>query len=246
MTSFACLREGFKLIFRRGIKRYSLGPLMFSLVLYGFLGAFLLQQFSIFLDWGVEMVPGWLQFLVPVAWLLFALFGLVLVGYSFAIVTMIICSPFHGLLAEKVAVHLGYRTFDEKLTTAVAMRIVKRALQREWTKLLYNFPRMLGILLLAIVLSFVPLVNLLVPVITFLWAAWSMAIQFIDYPADNDQVDFQPMLNAMRKKRSECLWFGGITTFLLSIPVINVIAVPAAVAGATKLWLEQVDDSKNV
>ena len=143
-------------------------------------------------------------------------------------------------MAEKVAVELGYRNFDEPLTFKVLVRISVRALKRELTKLLYYLPRIVLIVLATFILSFIPILGILAPVLTFAWAAWSMAIQFIDYPADNDQISFRPMLSMMKEQRRQCLIFGSATTFLISIPIINLIAIPAAVAGATQLWLEEI------
>lgn len=241
MTGLVCLKKGFGLVFRKGIKRYSLGPLVINLILYLLLGFFLVEQFSRLLEWGINLVPEWLDFLVPVAWTMFAVLSFVLVGYSFAMVAMIIGAPFHGLLAEKIAVELGYRNFDEPLTFNALCRITIRALKRECVKLFYHLPRIFIVVILAFALSFIPVVNILAPLLTFAWAAWSMAIQVIDYPADNDQIEFRPMLLKMRKKRNQCLIFGGASAFLVSIPIVNLIAIPAAVAGATKLWLEEIE-----
>lgn len=241
MTGLISLKKGFGLIFRKGIKRYSLGPLAINLILYLLIGGFLVEQFSRLLEWGMSLVPEWLSFLVPLVWTMFAILSFVVVGYSFAMVAMIIGAPFHGLLAEKVAVELGYRNFDEPLTFKVLCRTTIRAIKRECVKLLYQLPRILIVVMLAFALSFIPVVNILAPLLTFAWAAWSMAIQIIDYPADNDQIEFRPMLLKMRKKRSQCLVLGGVSAFLMSIPVINLIAIPAAVAGATKLWLEEIE-----
>lgn len=241
MTSLACLAKGFSLIFEKGTKRFSIAPLFINLILYMLIGLFLYGQFDRFIEWSVGSLPDWLSFLGPVLWLMFAIIAVVATGYTFAIIAMLICSPFHGLLAEKVAENLGYRKFDEALTMATIYRITKRALGREFTKLKYNLPRMLGVLLLAVFLGFIPILNLLAPIVTLVWAAWSMAAQFIDFPADNDEIDFKSMLVKMRRKRSECLIFGGATTLLLSIPLVNLLTISAAVAGATKLWLEEIE-----
>lgn len=228
-------------MFRKGIKRYFLGPLVINLLLYLLAGFYLIEQFSRLLDWGTNLVPEWLSFLVPVIWILFAALSLVAVGYSFAIVAMIIGAPFHGLLAEKVAVEMGYRNFDEPLTLKAVIRMTAHAFKRELIKLLYYLPRIALVVLVAFILSFVPILNILAPMLTFAWAAWSMAIQFIDYPADNDQIEFRPMLSMMKKQRRQCLVFGSAAALLISIPIINLIAIPATVAGATKLWLEEIE-----
>lgn len=243
MISVSCLVNGFRLIFGKGVKRLSLGPLLINLLLYILIGYFLYGQFGRFVDWSLGLLPSWASFLVPIMWVLFVVTGLLVMGYSFAIIAMIVCSPFHGLLAEKVAENLGYRKFDEQLTWAVFYRICARSLQRELTKIRYNLPRSLGVLCAIIVLGFIPVINLLAPVVAFAWAAWSMAIQFIDYPADNDQVDFKPMIVKLRHRRATSLTFGALVAFLLSIPFLNLLVISAAVAGATQLWLEKIEPS---
>ena len=231
------------MVFRKGIKRYTLGPIAINLMLYLFAGFYLVEQFSHLLDWGISLIPDWLSFLSPIAWLMFAVLSFLVAGYSFAMIAMIIGAPFHGLLAEKVAIELGYREFDEPITLQVLWRIAARSLKRELTKLLYYIPRIFAVVLATFALSFIPILNILAPAFTLGWAAWSMAIQVIDYPADNDQIEFRPMLAMMKKKRGACLIFGGSSSFLMSIPVINLIAIPAAVAGATKLWLEEFENN---
>jgi len=111
------------------------------------------------------------------------------------------------------------------------------ALIREGKKILYLAPRAIAVIIIVLLLNLTPIANILAPVVTFLWAGWSMAVHFIDYPADNDQINIPVMLTKMRSKRADCLGLGGATALLLSIPVINVIVVPAAVAAATKFWL---------
>ena len=65
-----------------------------------------------------------------------------------------------------------------------------------------------------------------------------MAVQYIDYPADNNKVSWPLMLQWLQAKRWLSLGFGGITYLALMIPFFNLIAMPAAIAGATLLWVD--------
>lgn len=65
-----------------------------------------------------------------------------------------------------------------------------------------------------------------------------MAVQYIDYPADNNKVRLEYDVTWLRSKRILSLGFGGITYLALMVPVFNLIAMPAAIAGATLLWVE--------
>ena len=65
---------------------------------------------------------------------------------------------------------------------------------------------------------------------------------YIDYPADNNKMSWQDMLAWLRQKRWQSLGFGGITYLALMIPVVNVLMMPAAVAGATLFWVREKGD----
>ena len=66
-----------------------------------------------------------------------------------------------------------------------------------------------------------------------------MTLQFFDYPADNGRVSIQKMREKIKEKPALSMGFGVGTLIFSMIPGLNFIAVPAAVAGATKLWIEQ-------
>ena len=66
---------------------------------------------------------------------------------------------------------------------------------------------------------------------------------YIDYPADNNKMSWQDMLAWLRSKRWQSLGFGGITYLALMIPGVNVLMMPAAVAGATLFWVREKGDS---
>ncbi|HEY5648196.1 MAG TPA: EI24 domain-containing protein, partial [Nitrospiria bacterium] len=54
----AYLLEGLKLIFRKGIRKYVLIPLIINIALFSALIWFGAAQFNVILDW---LLPGWLD-----------------------------------------------------------------------------------------------------------------------------------------------------------------------------------------
>lgn len=115
------------------------------------------------------------------------------------------------------------------------MRDVPRMFAREWQKLRYSLPKIIALFLL----SFIPLVGqTIVPVLTFLFTCWMMAIQYCDYPFDNHKVSFDIMKNALGNQRTQSLTFGGLVTCCTFVPVINLLIMPVAVCGATVMWVE--------
>jgi len=72
-----------------------------------------------------------------------------------------------------------------------------------------------------------------------LFGIWMMAVQYIDYPADNNKLGFDEMLAWLRAKRWQSLGFGGIVYVALLVPLLNLLIMPAAVAGATLFWVRE-------
>ena len=239
MNSIDCLQQGFRLIFKPGFRVLIWTPILINLIIYILLGIALFDLFGGVVERGVSYIPEWLNFLVPVAWTLFTIAMLLMFGYSFALLASVIASPFNGLLAEKVAEHKGVRDYNAPFTLEALWLLIRRSLKRELIKMRYFLPRILLALLATFTIGFIPVIGWLVSFCAFLWAAWSMSIQFIDYPADNDQIGFQETLKRVQTQRLQCLALGAIIILMMGIPVLNLFVIPAAVAGATLFWLER-------
>src|SRR5690606_37402737 len=124
---------------------------------------------------------------------------------------------------------------DRPLTFKSAVLLVPQTLWRELQKLLYYLPRVLAIF----ILGFIPAAQVAAPVLSGAFAAWMMAIQFVDFPADNQGVSFTVMRRTLARRRLLCMSFGGCVFVVTFIPVLNLFAMPAAVAGGTALWLRE-------
>ncbi len=115
------------------------------------------------------------------------------------------------------------------------MKDVPRMLNREWQKLWYSLPKFVGLFLL----SFIPVIGqTIIPVLTFLFTCWMMAIQYCDYPFDNHKISFGIMKNALGERRSQSLTFGALITLCTALPIVNLVIIPVAVCGATVMWVE--------
>lgn len=242
--------EGFRLIVQPGIRGYVYLPLLLNIIVFIALSILAIQQFGLAMNGLMNWLPEWLAFL---SWLIWPLFGILLLsiyGYCFTLLGNLIAAPFFGVLSEKVQIHLAARTVctgSFPLPPEQNWRqIAVRTLLREIRKLAYFLPRLLGVLLTCLMLSFIPVINLLAPILSFLWGAWNLYLQYIDYPADNNNIDFNNLLVKSRERRKDALGFGGIALVGSSIPLLNLLVMPAAVAGATALWLAQQEKSTDV
>ena len=87
-------------------------------------------------------------------------------------------------------------------------------LNREWQKLWYSLPKFVGLFLL----SFIPVIGqTIIPVLTFLFTCWMMAIQYCDYPFDNHKIFFWHYEKCVRRKTFSKLDIRGINYPLYGI-----------------------------
>ena len=231
------LLRGLKMLPDPEIRPFVLVPLLINIVL--FVGAIwlLLSNFGGWVDYMIgAFLPDWewLSFLHYLLWPLMAVLVIVVVYYGFSIVANIIAAPFNGFLSEKVEKRLRGDLITDEGWQAV-MALIPRAIGRELSKLAYYLPRVFFLLLL----SFIPVINIIAPFLWLLFGAWMMAIQYCDYPMDNNKVSFKKMKLMLKGDRLTSIGFGGLIQLGMMIPLINLILMPAAVVGATIYWVEE-------
>ena len=221
---------GFKLMLKPALLPYVLTPLIINIVLFAYAIWYGSSLFGEWLDWLLTTIPSWLAFIEWILWPLFVLTLGTFIFFIFNMVANIIASPFNGILAEKAEQILTNETPNDAGFIAL-IKTVPASLVREMHKMKYYLPR----LLLLSLLFFIPGINLLV----FLFAAWMMAIQYIDYPMDNHKIVFKDMLVLIRTRNLSALGFGAIVMFSLMIPILNFVVIPAAVCGASIFWVNE-------
>jgi CysZ protein len=183
----------------------------------------------------IQSLPAWLSFIEWIIWpLLVLLFGL-LSGYFFTTVTLMIASPFNSLLAEKVEEYYTGHEVEGFEHLGAALMAVPMSILRELRKLAYYLP----MALVVFICTWIPILNFAVPFMWFLLGAWMMSLQFLDYPLDNHRQSFKAVVTFADQERLTSMGFGGSVALCASIPIVNLIIVPAAVAGATLLYCDQ-------
>ncbi|WP_207060610.1 sulfate transporter CysZ [Motiliproteus sp. SC1-56] len=228
------LLRGLQLLTEPGLRTFVIVPLIVNLLLFSTAIYLLIQQFGNWVDYWLSLMPEWLSFAEWLLWPLFALLVLLGVYFSFTLIANFIAAPFNGLLAERVEHRLrGTIPPDEGWRELLAS--TGRALQRELAKLVYYLPR----LLLIFILTLVPVVGFAAPLFWFFFGAWMMAIQYCDYPMDNNRVSFTHMRQLLKSRRLSSLGFGALVSLGMLVPVINLLIMPAAVIGATLFWVEE-------
>lgn len=221
--------DGFGAARRPGLGRYTWLPALVSLVVI-VTGLWLTFDYvDRFAAWLTAYLPEWLAFLTVLIVPLLYLLGVLAGTWLFALLAVLIASPFLGDLSiavERAAFGSGPPQPPSLWVGAVA------ALGRELRKLGYYLPR----LLLVLVLSLIPLVNALAPLLWFLFGAWILAVQFCDYPTENRRRPFADTVALLGAHRGAALGYGACATLAMAIPLVNFLLIPVAVAGGTLLW----------
>ena len=226
---------GLTMIFEPGLRRFVVVPLLANVMLFSLMGWLVYELISDFYDAALLTVPEWLQFLswviTPLLWLV----GGLMTGYASTFFVLMLTSPFHALLAEKVEEAVTGEPVPALDGIGAAFLEVPRAIFREIRKILYYLPMVLGVLLITVI----PIINAVAPLAWFLLGAWMMSLQFVDYPMDNHRLPFRDVRDACAARRLSTTGFGGTVAFFTGVPLFNLVVIPAAVIGATLLWCEE-------
>ena len=229
------LREGLRLIRRPGLRRYVAMPLLISVVIFSVAIVAGVHWLEILLGWLLGWLPGWLDWLRYLLWPLFALTGVLLVFYTFSLLTNLVAAPFNSLLAEAVERHLDGSSMEDAGGWRDLLKDILPSLFSELRKLLYFALRALPLGLLFLI----PPVNLAAPFLWALFSAWMLAIEYMDYPMANHLLHFAEQRKRLRGRRLLAWGFGGASLLMTMIPVVNFLAMPASVAGATAMWVRE-------
>lgn len=232
-TGPAYLLEGARLLRKPGLRRFVLMPLLINVLLFGGLIGLAYGWVDDSSRYLVAKLPDWLHWLSYLVIPVFVLTSLVVIFYGFSIVANLIAAPFNGMLAEAVECHLTGRRLEGDWRQL--LRDVLPSILSELRKLLYFALRALPLL----VLLLVPLVNVAASVLWVLFSAWMMTVQYVDFPMANHGLFFKVQRARLRKRPLLAWSFGGLVMLATLVPVLNFFVMPAAVAGATVLWVRE-------
>ena len=245
-TGAGYLFKGFKLLKQPRILPFVIIPLALNLLLFYFSLSYLYQSFDFWLNGLLDQIPDWLSFIKWLLWPLFAGMILLLIAYGFTFAANLIGSPFYGLLAEQTELVITKKPADTPTSLFVLLALIPKAIMREIQKLLQYFFWLIPVLLLSLFSLFIPPLATLMPFIWFVFGAWMLAIQYVDYSYDNHQISFKQLKKDLNSDRSTALGFGAATTLMSMVPLLNLIAIPAAVCGGTVFYLERLKTKKKL
>ena len=215
-----CLLQGLKLTGHPQLRKYLLIPLFINLVLYscafvlGYFGVSALIQ---------HFIPDWLSWLHWLLWPVFFISFVVIGFFSFTLLANLIAAPYYSALSAKTLELIGGPSAEGP--------------ELPWNKVFFGELQRLGYILSRVLplllLSIIPVVNLIAPLLWAVFAGWSMALEYLAYPLEHRGLLFFEQKQFLQQSRWGALSYGGLASLGLSIPVLNLIIGQAAVIGAT-------------
>ena len=224
--------KGLKLLTKPGIRSYALMPLAVNVLVFG--AGFVLVGWTI--EYAMDhWLPGWLDWLRWLLWPVVSLCAFAIVFFGFSVLANLVGGPFNGLLAAAVERHLAGTLEDTPFSWSSVPRELFAAIVAELRKAGYVLARAIPCLVLFVI----PGINVVAAPAWLLFGAWMLAIEYIDCPLGNHGRPFPEVRHRLRPHRRLALGFGTAILGMTVVPGLNLIAMPAGVAGATALYLER-------
>lgn len=231
--------SGFKLISKPRIRKYVAIPFLINLVLFStvlWFGSNWID--SLIKSW----LPGWLEWLEYLIWPIMAFLALAVIFSTFTLIANLVGAPFNSLLAEAVETRLSNQELanNPKLTGFNFAKDIFISIKSEIGKLIFFTLRAIPL----VILSIIPGINIVAPFLWFLFGAWMLVHEYMDYPMSNNGYQFSQQRAVLQEKRFTIFGFGISIMLMTLIPIVNFFAMPVAVAGATMMWHEQFKQGK--
>ncbi len=220
LFAFNCLLQGLKLLGRKELRSFLVIPILINIFLY--FTAFFVSTYYIseLID---KFIPSWLDWLSWLLWPLFFISFFIAGFFTFTLLANLIAAPFYGKLSARALALVSEHD------TEIAEQPVVKVLFSELKRLAYILLRILPL----VIISIIPGINVLAPLLWVLFGAWSLALEYFAYPLENAGLLFSEQRNSIKSVRMGSLALGGMVVVGLAIPVLNILIPPAAVIATT-------------
>ena len=244
ITGISYLFKALPLLTQKGIKSYVIIPLLINILFFSVGIYFGFSYFGEYMDKMLDTSGLWdwvasiVSIIKPLLYIIFGMTLFVMIFYTFSILANIVAAPFNSLLAEATEKHLNGQTMDDSDGFKQIMKELVPTILMEIRKLIYMILWSIPFLIMLFV---IPIIG---PIIWFLFTAWMMSLEYMDYPMGNHKLKFAEQRALQGRQRLFSLGFGGVTMGASMIPFVNFIVMPTAVIAATMIWVDQYAQSE--
>ena len=214
---------------RPGILLWLIPPFLITLLLDG------LVFWSTF-GWMKDRIGGWLPSWAQAGWMVtglqaFTAIGmLVLLGWTFAWLFLLLSSPFQDFISAAVEKERG-KFVPDPAGVRGFLKSSSLSLVQSLILLILTIPVM--------ILGFVPVVG---PVLVFLWSAFVMGFSFFTIPAGRTARRLSDRIALARSHPKGMMGLGAVVAAAALVPFLNVLFLPVFIVAGTLLYLEAHDE----
>ena len=212
---------------------YVVIPLIINIVVYVAVIGAGIYFFSDIMAHYLPEGEGWFYTLVRyLLWVVMAVVIIIGIFFTFFSVACLISSPFNEILSAR---------YEELLTGEApgGGLSVLASVAAEIKRLIVYLIVAAVLLVITVLLSAVPGLNLVVPLLWMIFSGLVAAFEFLSYPLERKGLGFGPKISFIKANLLRSEGFGIAIYFSLFIPVLNFMVIPAAVIGATRMVVSQ-------
>lgn len=230
---------GLLMLFEPGMRRYALGPLLLSILAFAIMLVLGIHYFSDVVHWITYHLPGWLKWSIWLIWIAAVLAFLYGYYFAFTAIVAFVGLPFFIALSNEVErrVSHGRQPNSGNLLYQIASGTVRQ------------FPRLAHLMLWwtislasSFILGMIPVINAASWIPWFLFGAWSLAVMTSDFPLGTRNLSWRAQHQAIAQQKPRLFGFGITAALCTMIPLVNLLLLPAATAGITRLWARILSD----
>jgi CysZ protein len=237
-VGFSSYFKAIELIFSTNLWLYFLFPIFLNVLLffggYAFISNFSEIVFNQISNWigisnGAEnsWIPAFLYWFI---WIVFKILYFLVFAYFGGYIVLIILSPVFALLSEKCEEKISGKKYP--FNTDQFIRDILRGIAISIRNMLFQTIYSI----VTFIISFIPVIGLLMPFVMFFIASYYYGFSFLDYNLERRKLSINKSVEYMKKRKGLAIANGFVFSIFLLIPICGVslagfAAIISVVAG---------------
>jgi len=220
-----------------GLLRYIVIPFLINLLVFSLVVWLGLDFFSAVVAERLPQGDAWYWVtLYYLLWVLAFALTAVAVFFTFTVVGNLIASPFNELLSERTEELLTGTVTDAPFSLVAFGRDAVTSLLDELKKLAVFVTVMLVLLLFNLIPGFGSAVYAVLATAVTLYF---LSVEYLSFVMTRKRLGFREQRRFIAGRKRLMLGFSCGVLLLLAIPLMQLLCIPMAVIGATRLWCEE-------
>ena len=220
-----------------GLLRYIIIPFLINLLVFSLVVWLGLDFFATTVTERLPQGDAWYWVtLYYFLWVLAFAFTAVVVFFTFTVVGNIIASPFNDLLSERTEELLTNTINDEPFALSTFSRDALTAILQECKKMVVFVLLMLAVLLFNLVPG---IGNAIYAVLATLVTLYFLSIEYLSFVMGRKRLGFKEQRRFISGRWRLMGGFSCGVLLMLAIPLLQLLCIPMAVIGATRIYCEE-------